>query len=296
MGEVYRGRDTLLNRDVAIKVLPAALSRDSERLRRFQREAQAVAALNHPNILAIHDLCEQDGLPYIVTELLSGETLRERMRFGALQVSRATEYAVQIARGLAAAHQKGILHRDLKPENIFVTGEGQVKILDFGLAKLTRPGGTVSSDAATVALETEPGVVMGTVDYMSPEQVTGQTVDHRSDLFSFGAILYEMLSGMRAFRGETSVETMNAILKQDPPGLIEMGRNISDVLDRIVCHCLEKNVEERFQSARDVAFDLESVSLSRGPSSVPAAARKRHRAGLVFASLIAAAVFVVAGC
>src|SRR5260370_21433126 len=224
MGEVYRARDARLNRDVAIKVLPAGFARDPERLRRFQQEAQAAAALNHPSILAVHDFGEHEGSPYMVTEFVEGETLRERLRPGMLPVRKATEYAEQVARGLAAAHEKGIVHRDLKPENIFVTRDGRVKILDFGLAKLTRPEGTVLSDTATLASQTEPGVVMGTVGYMSPEQVKGQNVDHRSDLFSFGAILYEMLSGKRAFQGATSVETMSAILKQDPPTLTQINR------------------------------------------------------------------------
>src|SRR5438874_1124969 len=209
MGEVYRTRDTRLDREVAIKVLPVGFARDPERLRRFQQEAQAAAALNHPNILAVHDFGEHEGSPYMVTEFLEGETLRERLRPGTLPVPKATEYAEQVARGLAAAH------RDLKPENIFVTRDGRVKILDFGLAKLTRPEGTVPSDAATPASQTEPGMVMGTVGYMSPEQVKGQNADHRSDLFSFGAILYEMLSGKRAFSGETSGATLRAILLQD---------------------------------------------------------------------------------
>jgi Tol biopolymer transport system component len=268
MGEVYRARDARLNREVAIKVLPAAFARDPERLRRFQQEAQAVAALNHPNILAIHDFGEHEGSPYIVTEFLEGETLRERMHPGALPVRKATEIGGQVARGLAAAHEKAIVHRDLKPENIFVTHDGRVKILDFGLAKLTRPDGAALSDAATLAEQTEPGMVMGTVGYMSPEQVKGQAADHRSDLFSFGAILYEMLSGKRAFHGDTSVETMSAILKQDPPELTETNRSVPPAIERIVRHCLEKNPAERFQSARDVAFNLEALtdtsSSSRG--------------------------------
>ena len=212
MGEVYRARDARLNRDVAIKVLPAAFARDPERLRRFQQEAQAIAALNHPNILAIHDFGEHGGSPYLVTEFLEGETLRERL--GAMPLRKAIESAEQIARGLSAAHDKGIVHRDLKPENIFITRDGRVKILDFGLAKLARPEST--ADAATLASQTEPGVMLGTVGYMSPEQVKGQNADQRSDLFSLGAILYEILSGNRAFHGETSVETMSAILKRIP--------------------------------------------------------------------------------
>jgi len=257
MGEVYRAHDTRLNRDVAIKVLPPAFARDPERLRRFQQEAEAVAALNHPNILAIHDFGEHEGSPYIVTEFLEGETLRERLRPGAMPVRKAIESAGQIARGLAAAHDKGIVHRDLKPENIFITRDGRVKILDFGLAKLTRSETT--ADAATLASQTEAGMVLGTAGYMSPEQVKGLTADHRADLFNFGAILYEILSGNRAFHGETSIESMNAILKEDPPEFTVTNR-VPPLLERIVRHCLEKSAEERFQSARDVAFALESLS------------------------------------
>jgi eukaryotic-like serine/threonine-protein kinase len=267
MGEVYRARDARLNREVGIKVLPAAFARDPERLRRFQLEAQAVAALNHPNILAIHDFGEHEGSPYIVTEFLEGDTLRERMRPGALPVRKATEYGEQVARGLAAAHEKGIVHRDLKPENIFVTRDGRVKILDFGLAKLIQRDGKVLSDATTLASQTEPGVVMGTVGYMSPEQVKGQNADHRSDLFSFGAILYEMLSGKRAFQGDTFVETMSAILKQDPPELTKTNRTVPPALERVVRHCMEKNPEERFQSARDVAFNLGNLSEISGSTA-----------------------------
>jgi hypothetical protein len=296
MGEVYRARDARLNRDVAVKILPTEFSRDPDRLHRFQQEAQAVAALNHPNIMAIHDFGEHERSPYIVAELLEGETLRERLRGGALSTRKATDYAEQIARGLAAAHEKGIVHRDLKPENIFITRDGRVKILDFGLAKLARQG-IPATDAATLVSQTEPGVVMGTVGYMSPEQVRGQTSDHRSDLFSFGAILYEMLSGRRAFRGETSVETMSAILKEDPPELAETNRSVPPALERIVRHCLEKNPEERFQSARDVAFNLQSLSGSTSqvaaiaPVRQPAARMSRIAAiaGLSLAAL--AAVF-----
>src|ERR1022692_3653289 len=282
MGEVYRARDARLNREVAVKVLPAAFTNDPERLRRFQQEAQAVAALNHPNILAIHDFGDHEGSPYIVTEFLEGETLRDRMRPGALPMRKATEYGEQIARGLAAAHEKGIVHRDLKPKNIFVTRDGRVKILDFGLAKLTRPDGMVLSDAATLASQTEPGVVMGTVGYMSPEQVKGQSADHRSDLFSFGAILYEMLSGKRAFHGDSSVETMSAILKQDPPELTETNRTVPPALERVVRHCMEKNPEERFQSARDVAFNLANLTEISGSSAAMRAVKApRHWFGVL---------------
>ncbi len=298
MGEVYRARDARLNRDVAVKVLPTEFSRDPDRLHRFQQEAQAVAALNHPNIMAIHDFGEHERSPYIVAELLEGETLRERLRGGALPRRKATDYAEQIARGLAAAHEKGIVHRDLKPENIFITRDGRVKILDFGLAKLAHREG-VPADAPTLVSQTEPGVVMGTVGYMSPEQVKGQTADHRSDLFSFGAILYEMLSGRRAFRGETSVETMSAILKEDPPELTETNRSVPPALERIVCHCLEKNPEERFQSARDVAFNLQSLSGSTSqvaaiaPVQRPAARVSRIAAVAALAVGAMAAVFWV---
>jgi eukaryotic-like serine/threonine-protein kinase len=296
MGEVYRARDARLNRDVAIKVLPAGFARDPERLRRFQQEAQAAAALNHPNIVAVHDFGEHEGSPYIVTELLDGETLRERLRRGAVPVRKATECAEHVARGLAAAHDKGIVHRDLKPENIFVTRDGRVKILDFGLAKLTRPEGTVLSDTATLASQTEPGVVMGTVGYMSPEQVKGQNADHRSDLFSFGAILYEMLSGKRAFHGDTSVETMSAILKQDPPELTETNGAVPTALERVVRHCLEKNREERFRSAHDVAFALENVShVSQSSVALQAARRGRWLSSLKPVLIALAIAFVGAG-
>src|SRR5271163_2674025 len=258
MGEVYRARDARLNRDVAIKVLPAAFARDPERLRRFQQEAQAIAALNHPNILAIHDFGEHEGSPYLVTEFLEGETLRDRL--GTMPLRKAIETAEQIARGLAAAHDKGIVHRDLKPENIFITHEGHVKILDFGLAKLTAAEPKDANETLTRASATQPGVVLGTVGYMSPEQVRGQVADQRSDLFSFGAIFYEMLSGKRAFTGDSSVEVMSAILKEEPPPLTETLRTIPPALDRIVHHCLEKNPAERFQSARDVAFNIASLS------------------------------------
>ncbi len=276
MGEVYRARDPRLNRDVAIKVLPAAFSRDSERLRRFQQEAQAVAALNHPNILAIHDFGEHDGAPYLVMEFLEGETLRQRLNSGPLPSRRATEYAEQTARGLAAAHDKGIVHRDLKPENIFITRDGRIKILDFGLAKLTLPQATLSSDAATMASQTETGVVMGTVGYMSPEQVKGQVADHRSDLFNFGAILYEMLSGKRAFHKPTSAETATAILNEDPVALAQVAPAVSPGLQRIAQRCLEKNPEQRFQSASDLAFALGALSESGSSSMAPVEATGRR--------------------
>ena len=261
MGEVYRARDSRLRREVAIKILPQALSLDADRLRRFEQEALATAALNHPNILAVFDIGTSDGSPYVVSELLEGETLRERLRSGSIAVRKTLDYAMQIAHGLAAAHEKGIIHRDLKPDNLFLTKDGRVKILDFGLAKLTQtePGSHTSMPTVTHG-GTEAGVVMGTAGYMSPEQVRGMTLDPRSDIFSFGAILYEMLSGKRAFHGDTPADTMSSILKEDPPELSETNRNISPALERIVHHCLEKNPESRFHAASDIAFDLEHLS------------------------------------
>jgi serine/threonine protein kinase len=211
MGEVYRARDARLNRDVAVKILPAAFSVDPERLQRFAQESRAAAALNHPNILSIYDIGNDRGAPYVVSELLEGETLRDRLRNGALSSRKAIEYAQQIVRGLAAAHEKGIVHRDLKPENLFLTNDGHAKILDFGLAKFTTSEADISDNAPTIQVATEAGTVLGTAGYMSPEQVRGAEADHRSDIFSFGVILYEMLSGRRAFQGETAVETMTAI-------------------------------------------------------------------------------------
>src|SRR5262245_33464792 len=261
MGEVYRARDTRLGRDVAIKVLPANLSADTDRLHRFEQEACAAGALNHPNILLSHHVDTHEGAPYIVSELLEGESLRKRMSGTAMAQRRVIDYACQIAHGLAAAHEKGIVHRDLKPDNIFLTKDERVKILDFGLAKLTQPDGSQSqTEIPTRRVDTNPGVLMGTVGYMSPEQVRGKPVDHRSDIFSFGTILYEMLSGHRAFHGESAADTMSAILKEDPPELSDTNKSISPALERLVNHCLEKNPEARFHSARDVAFALEALS------------------------------------
>jgi Tol biopolymer transport system component len=260
MGEVYRARDSRLDRIVAIKVLPTSYSADAARLQRFVQEARAAAALNHPNILSIFDIGEERGAPYIVSELLEGQTLRERIRDGALSSRKAIDYALQAARGLAAAHEKGIVHRDLKPENLFLTNDDRVKILDFGLAKLTRPETDAGAEAPTVQVNTEPGQVMGTVGYMSPEQVRGKAADHRSDIFAFGSILYEMLSGQRAFRGDTPADTMSAILKEEPAELSETARNVPPALERMVRHCLEKNPAQRFQSAGDLAFNLEALT------------------------------------
>ncbi len=260
MGEVYRAHDSRLDRTVAVKVLPASFSADHDRMQRFAQEARAAAALNHPNILSIFDIGDQQGSLYVVSELLEGETLRERLRSGALPVRKAIDYALQVARGLAAAHEKGIVHRDLKPENLFVTNDGRVKILDFGLAKLIQPETSSGADAPTLHAVTEPGLIMGTVGYMSPEQVRGQAADPRSDIFAFGAILYEMISGKRAFHGETSADTMSAILKEETPELSETARNVPPGLERIVRHCLEKIPSQRFHSAGDLAFDLEALT------------------------------------
>jgi serine/threonine protein kinase len=262
MGEVYRARDTRLGRDVAVKVLPSDLSTDGDRLHRFEQEACAAGALNHPNILSIYDVGTHDGTPYVVSELLEGDTLRQRLGGATLAPRRVIDYALQIAHGLAAAHDKGIVHRDLKPENLFVTKDGRLKILDFGIAKLTGADDHKysQSEILTRRVHTDPGKVIGTAGYMSPEQVRGLAADHRSDLFSLGAILYEMLSGTRAFHGESAVETMNAILKEDPPELSQTNQQIVPGLKRVVDHCLEKNREERFQSARDLAFALEALS------------------------------------
>lgn len=257
MGEVYRARDSQLGRDVAIKVL-ANLASDPERLRRFEQEARAAAALNHPNILAVYQLGVHQGAPYLVSELLEGETLREQIKRGRIPVRKAIDYGVQIARGLDAAHQKGIVHRDLKPENLFITRDERVKILDFGLAKLTQPWQGSELGTSMLTAGTEPGAVMGTVSYMSPEQVRGERTDYHTDIFAFGAILYEMLSGNQAFKKPTSAETMAATLNEDPPAIAQL--NIAPSLQRVVHRCLEKKPEARFQSASDLAFALEGLS------------------------------------
>jgi Tol biopolymer transport system component len=263
MGEVYRARDLRLGREVAVKVLPAGIT-DPVLVRRFQQEARAAGALNHPSILAIYDLGEEQGRPYVVSELLEGQTLRQRMRGERLPARTAVDYGLQVAQGLAAAHERGIVHRDLKPENLFVTKDGRVKILDFGLAKLTRREGMVDSSGPTTEYATESGTVLGTVGYMSPEQVRGEAVDARSDIFSLGAVLYEMLCGRRAFHRESAAETMNAILKDDPPEPSGSGQEIAPGLSRIVYRCLEKRTTDRFHSAHDLALALEAVS--SGPS------------------------------
>ncbi len=261
MGEVYRARDERLARDVALKLLKPSFAHDQDRLRRFEQEARAAAALNHPNIVAIYDIGFHEGAPYIVSELLEGQTLRQRLFEGPLNARQASDYGVQIAHGLVAAHDKRIVHRDLKPENLFITKDGRVKILDFGIAKLTLPE-TAGEDrsVANMTTQTKSGSVLGTVAYMSPEQLRGKSVDSRSDIFSFGAILYEMLAGHRAFAGETEVDTITAVLKEEPPEMVVAGQNVPPAFENIIRHCLEKEPENRFQSARDLAFALGTVS------------------------------------
>ena len=309
MGEVYRARDTRLGREVAVKVLPEAFAADGDRLRRFEQEARAAGSLNHPNILVLHDVGTHEGTPYLVTELLEGETLRARIREGALSPRKAIDYAQGIARGLAAGHQRGLVHRDLKPENIFILPDGRAKILDFGIAKLTRPdaapGAAASAAGATAgptrtatpaSVDTDPGVVMGSAGYMAPEQVRGLPVDHRTDIFALGAILYEMLTGRRAFQGGTAAETMTAILREEPPDLERDGRPLPPALDRIVRHCLEKSPTERFQSASDVAFALQALSGISDSGPKPAVVGVRARSWRrMLASAIVGVLLVTAG-
>ena len=277
MGEVYRALDTKLGREVAIKVLPPELADNPDALARFEREARAVAQLSHPNILAIYDFGREGEIAYAVMELLEGETLRARLEHGALPARKAVDLAVQMAEGLAVAHEKGIVHRDLKPENVFLTRDGHVKILDFGIAKVGGP--TLANSGKTLTTPpdgaTGPGVVIGTVGYMSPEQVRGEAVDHRSDIFSFGAVLYEMLTGLRAFRRDTAAETMAAVLKEDPPEITAGGPGSSPALSRIVQHCLEKKPGERFQSAHDIAFALQALSGTAAASGASATVPRR---------------------
>jgi eukaryotic-like serine/threonine-protein kinase len=271
MGEVYRARDPRIGRDVAIKVLPASLANDADRLRRFEQEARATGTLNHPNLLVIFDFGSHDQSPFIVSELLEGATLRDVLR-DKLSMRKALDYAVQIANGLAAAHEKGVVHRDLKPENIFITRDDRVKLLDFGLAKLTIKDAPEKSTAETEQRGTSPGVVVGTVGYMSPEQVRGTAIDHRSDIFSFGIVLYEMIAGSQPFRRDSSVETMNAILHDDAPPLRD---DIPPLLARLLEHALEKNPSQRFESAKDVAFALDAISGSGEVSAVRAKSKSR---------------------
>src|SRR5437016_4514196 len=307
MGEVYRARDEKLNRDVAIKVLPAALSQDADRLRRFEQEAQAAGALNHPNILAVYDVGTHDDAPYVVSELLEGESLKDRLDHGPVAQRKTIDYAVQVAHGLAAAHEKGIVHRDLKPDNLFITKDDRVKILDFGIAKLIEPvgEGIAQTDVVTRKVHTDPGTVIGTVGYMSPEQVRGHHVDHRSDIFSFGAVFYEMLTGRRAFRGESAVETLNAILKEEPREFSVAKHNLAPALERIVFHCLEKRPEKRFQSTYDLGFALKTLADPSGanlpppaqaPEATPITVRRagRERLGWIMAALLLLVVVALA--
>lgn len=265
MGEVYRARDLRLNREIALKILPEAFAQDPDRLRRFHQEAQAAGSLNHPNIVAVYDIGQSDSVTYVITELLEGETLRRRLSRSPLPLRKAIDFGIQIARGLAAAHARGITHRDVKPENLFVIRHG-IKILDFGLAKMASATVVGATIAATAALETSPGVVLGSTGYMAPEQVRGGVTDHRCDLFSLGVVLYEMLSGHRPFAGASAADTMSAILREEPA---DLPASVPAVLGGIVRRCLEKNPDERFESARDLAFALESIaSASVGQDTV----------------------------
>lgn len=275
MGEVYRARDLRLDRDVAIKVLPEQFAQDADALLRFEREAKAVAALSHSNILSIHDVGDVKGVPFAVMELLEGQTIRERLRQSAIPWRKAGEIGLAIAEALTAAHAKGIIHRDLKPENVFLTSDGRVKVLDFGLARIARPGAAVKApgladaetqvaDAETQVADTTPGIVLGTMGYMSPEQLRGERVDGRSDIFSLGCVLYEMVAGQKAFARKTAAESISAILNEQPAELAGSGLQVPPDFDRIVAHCLEKKPEERFQSARDLGFALRTISSTTG--------------------------------
>jgi len=301
MGEVYRAKDSRLGRDVAIKVLPPSFANDAGRRARFEREAQAIAALSHPNVVAIFDTGLWENQLYVVMELLAGQTLRERLDASsnggasAIAVRKAVDIAVQVARGLGAAHGKGLVHRDLKPENIFLLDDGQVKILDFGLARQSG-GADVSGATGVTHAVTDPGTVMGTVGYMAPEQVRGQAVDARADVFAFGAVLYEMVSGRRTFHRDTAADSMTAILTEDPPDLVTLRPDLSPALDRIIRHCLEKTANERFQNVRDVAFALEALSgsqVSRSVDAVVPPPRRWRRIAMIAALVVAA--FVAGG-
>ena len=301
MGIVYCAHDAALNRDVAVKVMPADVSQDADRLGRFKQEAQALARLNHPNILSILDVGSDEGSFYVVSELLEGQTLHERSELEGVSVRKALDYAVQILRGLAAAHEKGIVHRDLKPENIFITKDGHVKILDFGLAKLVTAGeqSPIASEAPTIRPKTAQGIVMGTISYMSPEQVRGRhdLVDYRSDIFSFGLVLYEMLTGQRALDGESSADIISAILNDDPPEVKLSNHNLSGILDRIVKRCLEKRPDDRFQSASDVGYAIEALSGMTSTSTriIEPKRVRRRKLWPLFAGLALLALVTVGG-
>ena len=292
MGEVYRAHDERLDREVAIKVLPSEVAHHIDRLRRFEQEARAAAALNHPNVIAVFDVGIEGGFPYVVSELLDGSTLDGLLARGRLSLRRALNFGAQIAHGLSAAHAKGIVHRDLKPSNIFVTSQDRIKILDFGLAKLTAPSTErMSNTTLPASPETMPGVVMGTIGYMAPEQVNGDAADHRADIFALGVVLYEMLSGRRAFSGTSAVAIMSAILVTDPPPLpVDIA---PPHVDRLIHRCLEKPPAQRFQSASDVAFALEALQQSTGPSDVIPPRRRLPVRRLLTAA--AAVALVVAG-
>src|SRR5579859_657569 len=271
MGEVYKARDLRLEREVAIKVLPEQFARDADALLRFEREAKAVAALSHSNILSIHDIGDANGVRFAVMELLEGQTIRERLRQSAIPWRKAAEIGLAVAEALAVAHAKGIIHRDIKPENLFLTADGRVKVLDFGLARVTRPPSTSSTastgelaDAETQVVNTTPGIVVGTMGYMSPEQLRGEVVDGRSDIFSLGCVLYEMVAGQKAFSRKTAAESISAILNEDPAELAGSGKQVPPDLDRIIAHCVEKKAADRFQSARDLAFALRTISSTSG--------------------------------
>ncbi len=301
MGEVYKARDSRLDRAVAIKILPPALAADPLLRERFEREAKAVAAISHPNILAIHDVGHSDHVTFAVMELLEGETLRERLAAAlprGLQQRKAIDYGLQVAHGLAAAHEKGIVHRDLKPENIFITADGRAKILDFGLAKQQVDAGPLATMTPTIG-GTTPGTVLGTVGYMAPEQLRGLSVDQRADVFALGAVLYEMLAGRRAFQGATTADTISAILHAEPKDLTQVDSSLPSGLDRIIRRCLEKNAAERFHSAHDVALALEAVAGPSGSSAAlaqsgvaPVFRRKSATRALGAASLVCSAPFL----
>jgi len=298
MGEVYRARDTRLGREVAVKVVHPGLASDPDRLSRFEKEARAAAQLDHPNVLVVHDVGTHEGSPFIVSELLQGESLREKLG-PSLPPKKAVDYAIQIARGLAAAHEKGIVHRDIKPENVFVTKDGHVKILDFGVAKLLHSFEASGIDTETpTATVTQPGTAVGTVAYMSPEQIRSQPVDARTDLFSFGVVFYEMLSGKRPFQRGTNADTMSAILREEPPDLSEINRGVTAALENVVRHCLAKEPEGRFQSARDVVFALEALpEVSTSSASAPMSPARiwlhRHRKSLAGSALLVVVLAVL---